>query len=104
MYSIGGGAGSRLMICKQLRLPDFAAVDSALQADMVAVKAAVEADLQLHASAGNDIQGGVEVVKFMRDRLLAEDMFSRRGGFADEARMRVGGAANDDGVQLGALE
>ena len=63
-----------IMVCG---VADFAALDGALDARVVGVKTAVEADLQLHAALGDSSQRRVNLRQVEGDGLLAEDLLCR---------------------------
>ena len=87
-----------------MRLADLAALDGSLDPRVIAVEAAIEADLQLYARLGDSSQRRVYLRQVEGDRFLAKDIFARPRGLGDEAAMRVGRGADDNRVNVAAVD
>ena len=74
----------------KMRLTDFPAFHRLANASIVGIESSVEPDLQRHAGLINSRQSPVNLAQIVIDRLLAEDVLTRRRRVFDDLRMGVG--------------
>jgi len=103
-YSIGGGAGSRLVMRRICGSPSLPARIKLPHSPVVSNRIAGESDLQLHAGPLHGLDGLVDRRQVKGDRLLAKDVFSVGRRLDDHSRMGVGARADHHGVDLAVFQ
>ena len=68
------------------------------------IETPVESDLQLHFVVPNGLQGAIDLLKIQGQRLLAEDVLSRRRRLPDQSGMSGRAGADDHRVDGGVLQ
>jgi len=104
MYSMGGGAGSRLESRARCGVPYSTFRHGLLDGGVCGVEAAVETDHERHACGIDCGEGSIDLGEVQADGLLAEDRLAGRGGAFDEVDMGVGARAHGHSVDIGGSE
>ena len=85
-------------------LADLAVTNHVVNCAVVVVEAAAETDLQLYASFLGCVDGSVNLLQIIIDRLLAEDVLACVSSLDDVLGMGVGRGANQNCIDLGIVQ
>ena len=85
-------------------LADLAVTNHVVNCAVVVVEAAAETDLQLNAGFLGCVDGSVNLLQIIIDRLLAEDVLACVSSLDDVLGMGVGRGANQNCIDLGIVQ
>ena len=85
-------------------LADLAVTNHVVNCAVVVVEAAAEANLQLNAGFLGCVDGSVNLLQIIIDRLLAEDVLACVSSLDDVLGMGVGRGANQNCIDLGIVQ
>ena len=85
-------------------LADLAVTNHVVNCAVVVVEAAAETDLQLNAGFPGCVDGSVNLLQIIIDRLLAEDVLACVSSLDDVLGMGVGRGANQNCIDLGIVQ